>query len=132
MQASERHDACARERSNVDEVCGALLARVPEPVAENQAALGVRIDDLDRLACGAAQPVTRLQSATVWHGFRCRPDTDHTDWRVEQRDRPERGDDRRTSRHVYFHPLHPLGRLDGYAPCVERDALSNEREDWSG
>ena len=47
---AERDDARAGQRRDVDQMRRAELPRVPEAVAEDQAAFGVGVDDLDGLA----------------------------------------------------------------------------------
>ena len=47
---------------------------------------------------------------------------------LEQRDGAHRARDGCAARHVVLHPLHAVGRLDGDAAGVERDAFSDEAE----
>ena len=54
-RVAERHDAGAGERRVVDEEVGLERARVGERVGEDQAALGVGVDDLDGLAVERGQ-----------------------------------------------------------------------------
>ena len=127
---AERDDARAGQRGDVDEMRRAELLRVPESVAENQPALGVGVDDFDRLAAGAGQDVARLDRA-------CRPACSRPsgttpidlDRRAEQRDRAHRADHGGAAGHVVLHPLHALGRLDRDAAGVEGDAFADQPED---
>ena len=57
---AERDDDPAGEGGHVDEPLGALLARVRQAVAEDEASLGVRVVDLDGQALLGAHDVARL------------------------------------------------------------------------
>jgi VWFA-related protein len=57
---AERDDAGAGQGGDIDEVRGAELPRVPDGVAEDEAALGVGVEHFDRLSRGAGEDIARL------------------------------------------------------------------------
>ena len=67
VEVAERGLHHAGEGREVDDVRGALLARVRERVGEHEPAFGVRVDDLDRLAVHRVEDVTGPVRAPAGH-----------------------------------------------------------------
>ena len=106
----------------------AELARVPEAVAENQPAFGVGVVHFDGEAGRAGENVAGLDRLAARHVLGHRHDRDRANRQLLQRDRSQRGDDRRAAGHVVLHPLHAVGRLQREAAGIERDAFADEAE----
>ncbi len=128
----ERDDTGAGERGDVHQMRRAELARLPEPVAQNEPTLGVGVDDFDGRARRAANHVARLQRAASRHVLGRRHHADHSNRRLEQRRRPQRANHGRAAGHVHLHPLHAVGRLDRDAAGVKRDALAHQAKHRTG
>ena len=126
----ERDDAGAGERRDVHQMRRAELPRVPERVAEDQPALGVGVDHLDRLAAPRSCRMSPGLIARPPGMFSVVGTTPMTRiGALQQRDGAHRARHRRAAGHVVLHPLHALGRLDRDAAGVERDALADQAED---
>src|SRR5215472_8637004 len=67
MMMAERHYAGAGEGGDVDHRRGAEAPRVMQRIAQDQAPLGVGVEDLDRLARGAGGDVAGLYRLAVRH-----------------------------------------------------------------
>ena len=101
-----------------------LLLRVPEHVAEDEAALGVGVLDLDRLAGGGAHDVARTLCVAVGHVLDQADETDHVGLRLAAGDRGHGADDGGRAAHVALHVLHAGARFQRDAARVEGDALA--------
>ena len=111
---------------------GAQLARIPEAVAQDQAAFGVGVDHFDRLPFSARQNVTGLDGAAAWHVLGRGHHAHDPDGRLQQCNRAHRAGHGGAPRHVVLHALHAVGRLDRNPARVERDALADEPEHRRG
>ena len=128
LMAKRNHD-CPGERRKVDNVARAVvLLAVPEHVPEDQPALGVRIDDLDRLSGHCRDHIARALGRSRRHVLD-QPDEPH---RVHpglaSGERFHHPDYHRGAGHVPFHLLHAVARLYGDTAGIERHSLSDERD----
>ena len=121
-------DDGAGERRHVDDVGRAQLLRVGHRVAEDQAALGVGVGDVDPLAVERLDDVAGPGRVRAGHVLDGRGDGEQ---RRAGRQPGDGGDGRdhgaRTDL-VHLHLFHPVGRLDADAAGVEADALADDRE----
>ena len=128
----ERHDDAARERREIhhERWLEALLA-VPHHIAQYEAALGVGVDDLDRLAGIAGHHVAGALGRAAGHVLDQADQPHHVHLRLAPGQGRHGADDRPGAGHVPLHVLHAARGLDGDAAGVERDALADEGE-WLG
>ena len=117
----------AGEGRHVHEVRRAEPLGVRQRVAEDEAALGVRVDDVDRLPVEGADDVAGAGRVRPGHVLDRGGDGEERHAGREPRDRRDRGDDGAGARLVHLHLLHPVGRLDADAAGVEADALADHR-----
>ena len=123
---AERDDAGAGERREVDHGLRLVATGVVQRIAEDQAALGVRVQDLHRDAGGAGDDVARLDGTAARHVLAGRHETDHIERQVERGHDGHRAEDGGGTRHVELHLVHGARVLEGDAAGVEGDALADE------
>ena len=124
---AERDEDRAGERGEVDDPLGALLDRVAERVGQDQAALGVGVVDLDRLAVHRGDDVARLHRAWPLGMFSVDGTTAVTvAGSAELGDRVHRLDHRGAAGHVELHLLHLRRGLDRDPAGVEGHGLAHE------
>ena len=97
-------------------------------VAEDQAALGVGVEDLDGGAAVHREDVAGPDRGAADHVLGHRGVRRHLERQAEVGDRERGGDDRGGAGHVGLHLVHAGGRLDGQPAGVEGDALADQRE----
>ena len=119
----------AGQRREVDDGRGLLPARGDQPVGEDEPALGVGVEHLDRraVACIVMTSPTRCASPPSMLSVRGRKARTRT---LTPRSRAAdiAADDRGGAAHVALHADHAFGRLDRQPAGVERDALADERD----
>ena len=128
VEVAERELHRAGERRQVEHVRRALLPRVPERVGEHEPALGVGVDDLDRLAVGGREDVAGPERVAARHVLRRGDDGEHAHREAELGDRADALDHGGAAGHVALHVLHVQRRLERDAAGVERDRLADEAE----
>ena len=127
----------AGEGGCVNEVGCAESACVGETVGQDEAALGVGVDDVDGLAgpvggyghCG--HHVAGFVGFAVGHVLCGADDGDDAHFGLEQGDGAHGAEHGRAAGHVVLHLLHVVGGLDGDAAGVEGDAFADQAEDWA-
>ncbi|ABA48928.1 hypothetical protein BURPS1710b_1175 [Burkholderia pseudomallei 1710b] len=125
---AERDDARARQRRDVDHGGRLEALRVRERVAQDEAALRVGVEHLDRQALHARDDVARLVRVAGRHVLAGRHDRDDVDLQAHFGDRAHRAEHRARAAHVVLHLVHSLARLQRNAAGVERDALADEHD----
>ena len=129
MSVAERHHARAGERRRVDDHLRLLLREVRERVGQHQAALGVGVQHLRRLAAAMREDVAGLRSPSRSACSRCDGIAAITlTFGFSSAIARIVREDRRGAAHVVLHRLHALGVLDRQAAGVERDALAGDRD----
>ena len=128
VEVAERDLHRAGQRGQVEHVRGALLPRVPERVGEHEAALGVGVGDLDRLAVGGGDDVAGPVGVAARHVLGGRGDGQHAHRQAELGDRAGGLDHGRAAGHVALHVLHVQRGLERDAAGVEGDRLADEAE----
>ena len=123
----ERHESRARERRVVQDDRGLPFGRVVERVREDDAALGVRVVDLGRLAVAESHDVARLVRGARGQVLGERRDPDEVDVEAKVRGGQDGAHRRGRAHHVPLHVAHLVGGLDRDPAGIERDALSDER-----
>jgi hypothetical protein len=103
-----------------------LKLGVGQRIAQDEAAFGVGIQDLDRLARHADDDVARLDGRAARHVLAGRDDADQVQLRLQRRDRVQRAEHARGAAHVELHLVHLASRLDRDAAGVEGDALADQ------
>jgi len=131
VDVAERDDARARERRQVDDRRGLVAGGVCERVGENEAALGVGVQDLDGDPRHRAQYVAGLVRAAAGQVLGCGDDADDVYRKPEHRGRADGAEYRRAARHVGLHFVHPLRGFYRNAAAVERDRLAYQSERFS-
>ena len=101
---------------------------VPERVGEHEPALGVGVDDLDRLAVRGAEDVAGPERVAAGQVLGGGEDGDRAHRSAERGERADPVQRPGAAGHVALHVLHPAGRLDRDAAGVERDRLADEPE----
>src|SRR5437773_1571163 len=125
---AERHDHGAGERGDVDYRGGLEAPDVRQRIAQDEAPLGVGVDDLDRLAQVALHDVAWLDGGAGREVLGRGDDAHDVELGLEAAQRLERAEHGGRARHVELHVLHVLRWLDGNTAGVERDALADERD----
>ena len=107
MVLAERDDDGAGQGREVDhEFRLEPLLRVPERVGEDEAALGVGVDDLDGLARHRREDVAGAHGVAVGHVLDEADDADGVDLGLARRERVHEAGDRGGAAHVALHVLH--------------------------
>ena len=99
-----------------------------ERVGEHEAALRVRVRDLDRLAVHGGEDVAGPERAAADRVLARGDDGQRAQRQPELRDHADALDDRAAAGHVALHVLHVERGLDRDAARVERDRLADEAE----
>ena len=125
--AAERGRDCAGERGHVDERGAAQAFRVHDAVGEHEAALGVGVQDLDRLAVHGVDHVAGLGGGAARHILGAGRHGRHVHGRPQAGDRLHGPEYRGGAGHVGLHLLDRAGRrLQRDAAGVEGDALADQ------
>ena len=128
IHVAERNHDGSGEGGGIDQMGAAELAGVAESVGENEAAFGIGVDDLDRLAGHGDLHVAGLLRFAGGHVFGGADDGGDLHFRLEQRDGAHDADHGGAAGHVVFHFLHAVGGLDRNAAGVEGDAFADQSE----
>ena len=128
VRRAERDDDRAGQRREVDDPLGALLHGVGEGVGEDEAALGVGVVDLDRLAVHRGDDVAGLHRASARHVLGRGHDSRDPDRKPESGDGAERLDHRGAAGHVELHLVHLCRGLDRDPARVEGHRLAHVAE----
>ena len=123
---AQRDDAGAGQGREVDHHFGLVAARIVQRVAQDQAALGVGVEDLDRLTRGAGDDVAGLDGAAVGHVLAGRDQSDQIDLELAARREVDRRQHRGGAAHVVLHLVHRRRVLQRDAAGVEGDALADQ------
>ena len=126
---TERHDDRAGERG-IFEDRGGLVgeARVGDGVGEDDAALGVGVEHLDRLAVAGRDDVAGAVGVGPGHVFRRGNEADDVERQLEVGRGEHHADHGDAAHLVLFHFVHLRAGLDRDAAGVERDRLADERD----
>ena len=119
-------DAGTGERGHVDDRRRLEALGVGEGVAQHQPALGVGIEDLDRLARHRGDDVARACGRTRRHVLGGRDDHRQVDLELHLRHGLQGAEHRARAGHVVLHLVHIGGRLERNAAGVEGDALAHQ------
>ena len=128
IDVAKRHHYSTSERGGVDQVRATELAGVEQAVGQHQAAFGIGIDDLDRLAGHGNLHVAWLLRLARRHVFRGQNDGRDLQLGLEQSDGAHGADHGGPAGHVVLHLLHAVAGLDGNAAGIESDALSDQAQ----
>ena len=101
---------------------------VGKRVGQDEASLGVGVENLDGLAARGRDDVARLEGRPAREVLCGRDEPDDVNRQLERRDRLEGPHYRRPAGHVAFHLLHCLRGLDGEASRVEGHRFSDEHD----
>src|SRR5207237_7956653 len=99
---------------------------IRQRVAENQASLGVRVDDLDRFAEVTLYDVTGFDRRAGGKVFGGGDQTYHVDLRLQTSQHFECAEHCGRTRLIELHVLHVGGGLDRDATRIERDACPDQ------
>src|SRR5881397_3939507 len=124
---AQRHHHRAGEGRGVQHRGGLEFAHVRQRVAQNQPALGVGVDDLDRFTEVALDDVAGLHRRARRQVFGGRDHARHVESGFQPAEHLECTEHRGRAGHIELHVLHVLRRLDRDAARVERDPLADER-----
>ena len=125
---AQRDLARAGERGEVDDRVRLLLGGVGQRIGQNDAPLGVGVDDLHRLAVVGLEDVAGLVRRAGGQVLRRGEDAQHADRQFAGGGELHEADHGGRAGHVVAHVLHALGALDRDAARVERDALADDRQ----
>ena len=114
------------QRGHVDDDGRLEAFGVGQCVAQDQPALGIGVEDLDRLPRQARHHVARLDGAAARHVLARRHDADEVELRREFGHGAQRAEHARRTAHVELHLVHLGARLDRDAATVEGDALADQ------
>ena len=118
----------ARERGSVDDEVGLLLRRGDEGIGEDEASLGVGVEDLHRAPAVDRDDIAGTLCAAPGHVLHRGDPPDDLHLEFQLCDRRHRGDDRSGTTHVALHRLHGLRRLERQTAGVEGHALADDRD----
>ena len=121
-------DAGAGQGGKVDHRLGLVAVRIIERVAQDQAALGVSVENLDRLTRGAGDDVAGLHGAAAGHVLAGRYQSDQIDPEFGARREIDRRQHRGGAAHIVFHLIHRRRVLERDAAGVEGDALAYQHQ----
>ena len=122
----EGDDAGASERGDVDHGLRLEALRIGQRVAQDQPALGVGVQDLDRLPGKRGDHVAWPAGVAARHVLAGRRHADHVDRRLHRGQRAYRAENARGARHVELHLVHLAGGLERDAAGIESDALADQ------
>ena len=128
VQIAESNLHRARQRREVQHVCRAFLACVPQCVGEHESSFRIRVRDLDRLAVRRAQDVARTERVATDEVLRGGDDRQDADRQLELRCGGGAGDHGRPAGHVAFHVVHLQSGLQRDPARVERDRLADKAD----
>ena len=128
VEVAERELHRAGQRREVEDVRRALAPRVPERVGEHEAALGVGVDDLDRLPVRGAQDVAGAERVAAGQVLGGGEHGDRAHGQLQRGDGADAVQRARAARHVALHVLHLRGGLQRDPAGVEGDRLADEPE----
>src|SRR6516164_6245584 len=97
-----------------------------EHVGEDETAFGIGVDDFDGLPRHCRDDVARTLRFAIGHILNKTDGAYHIDFRSPRCERVHETHDAGRSRHVAFHVLHALRRLDREPATVETDAFTDE------
>ena len=123
---AERDHEGAGERGDVDDGRGLEALGVGQRIAQDQAAFGVGVEDLDGLARHAGDDVARLGGLAARHVVAGRDQADQVDLELQFGHRAQRAQHAGGAAHVELHLVHLGARLQRDAAGVERDALADQ------
>ncbi len=118
----------AGQRGDVHQMGRTLALRPGHRIAQDQATLGIGVDDVHLLAVERSDDVTGTRGVRAGHVLDCRCNGKQRRAGREARDRLDRGDHRTRPGLVHLHLVHPIGRLDADAARVEADTLADDGE----
>ncbi len=122
-------DACrARQRREIEDQVGLLLGCIGERIAEDQAAFGVGVVDLDRDARARRDDFARAIGIACDRILDGRNQQRQAHRQLGLHDETGQRDRMRGAAHVLLHPAHAVGGLDVETARVEADALADDDE----
>jgi hypothetical protein len=113
-------------------VSGAKLFGEMNAVGEDEAALGVGVENFDGLARHSGLNVTGFLRATARHIFGRRNDADYFYFGLEGGERAHDPKHGGAASHVVLHFFHAVSGLDGDAASIEGDGFADEADYGSG
>ncbi len=122
----QRDDAGAGERRDVDHAGGVEALGVGERVVEDEASLGVGVEDLDRDAGHRSDDVAGAARVAAGHVLDRRHESDDVERELQPRERLEQADHAARAAHVVLHLVQQRAGLQRNAAGVERDALAHQ------
>ena len=126
---AEPDDDGAGEGREIDDAARLVLRlRVPEQIGENEAALGVGVDDLDRVALHRGDDVAGTRGAARGHVLDEAHKPNSVDLGLAGGERVHRAGHDGRAAHVHGHLLHAARGLEGNAAGVEDHPLADERQ----
>src|SRR5262249_41066432 len=128
VDIGESDDDGAGERGGVDEMGRAQLLGVVDGVGEDEAALGVSVEDFDRLARHGGLDVAGLLRAATGHVFRGGDYANYFDIWLQRGKSANDAEHGGAASHVVFHFFHAVGGLDGDAAGVEGYGFADEAD----
>ena len=124
---SDHHGA--GEGGQIDDAGGLVFFHgIRQGIGENQTALGVGVDYLDRFARHGAQNVAGFHGGAARQVLRGRYQAHHAAGIIQARQRLHGSEHRSTARHVHLHVFHAACRLDRNAAAVEGQPLANQHD----
>ena len=119
----------AGQGGQIDDAGGLVFFHgVRQGVGEDQAALGVGVDDLHGFTRHGAQDVAGLDGRAARQVLRRRHQAHHAAGIIQARQRLHGAEHRGTARHVHLHVFHAARRLDRNAAAVEGQSLADQHD----
>ena len=125
---AEGDDARSGQGRHVDDHVRLVALGIGEGVAQDQASLGVGVEDLDGPPGHRGDDVAGLARVAVGEVLAGGGQRDDVQRKREGRACLHRSDHARRAAHVELHLVHRRCGLDRYPPRVERDALPDEHD----
>ena len=122
------NDDRAGQRGDVHDRGRLEALGIGQRIAQDQAAFGVGVENLDRLSRHAADDVAGLGCARPGHVLARGDQSDHIDGRFQLSKASENAHDAACAAHVVLHFVHCIGRLERDAAGIECDALADEHD----
>ena len=124
---TQRNDTRASQSSHVDDCAWLEFGDIGQGIAQDQAPLGVRVQDFNGLATHAGYDIAWLDGATIRHVFARRNHCHHIDGRLQLANGLHGTQHAGCATHVELHFVHFGSGFDGNAARVKRDAFAHQR-----
>ena len=127
-QMAQCQHAVAGQGGNIHHRLRLESLGIGQRIAQDQATLGIGVQDLDGLAAHALHHIARLERTAARHVLAGRNQAYHIDLGAQQAQRFEQAQHAGGTAHVELHLVHAGPRLERDATAVKGDALADKHQ----